>query len=48
MDQLQLLDLGGNGFAGGLPAAWGAAGAFPLLVSLDLKGNALTGDLSSP
>lgn len=43
MDQLQLLDLGGNAFAGGLPAAWGAPAAFPLLVSLDLQGNALTG-----
>jgi hypothetical protein len=44
MDQLQLLDLGGNAFSGGLPAAWGAPDAFPLLVSLDLKGNALTGE----
>jgi hypothetical protein len=43
MDQLQLLDLGGNAFGGVLPAAWGAPAAFPLLVSLDLKGNALTG-----
>lgn len=44
MDQLQLLDLGGNAFGGVLPAAWGAPDAFPLLVSLDLKGNALTGE----
>ena len=43
MDQLQLLDLGGNAFSGGLPAAWGAPDAFPLLVSMDLQGNALTG-----
>ncbi len=43
MDQLQLLSLGGNALTGDLPATWGAAGAFPLLVSLDVNGSSLTG-----
>lgn len=44
MDQLQLVNLGGNAFTGALPAAWGMAGAFPLLVSLDINGSSLTGE----
>lgn len=47
MDQLQLLSLGGNSFSGGLPSAWGAATAFPLLVSMDINGSSLTGEIRS-
>ncbi|CAL8471298.1 g10840 [Coccomyxa elongata] len=45
LDQLQLLNVSGNNFTGGLSSTWGAPGVFPNLVTMDLSQNYLLGGI---